>query len=421
MTSKKKKKLRASFRKNRNVRTREKDFTDAFSREEDDQREDLAQGERISGKGELTRHRTVAGAEITEDDAGQNIQLAVDQTVSRRGRVLCVQGLVSLVQLEEKVGAGQASDSDNVSNHDVDNDFDNDADADQKQNRDADDAAPDFRTPVFKCATRGLLKTLSTDQRRPVAAGDHVWFRPEGRDEGIIERVEPRHGVLSRTSRGRQHVIVANVDQLVIVASAAEPYLKPNLIDRYLVTAEKARIRPVICINKIDLVDRAALQPIVGVYSQLGYDVLLVSAKTGFGVDRLRRRVKDRESVFSGQSGVGKSSLLNAIDRRLARPVQLVSGETQKGKHTTTTAQLLPIRGGGYIVDTPGIRQFQLWDVTPEEVDGFFRDLRPFVSQCRFPDCTHTHEADCAVKNAVADNWIDVRRYESYVQIRSGE
>jgi ribosome biogenesis GTPase len=274
---------------------------------------------------------------------------------------------------------------------------------------------------MFQCATRRLLKTLATDLRHVVAAGDVVWFRPEGRDEGIIERVEPRRGIVSRTSRGRQHVLVANVDQLIIVTSAAEPRLKPNLIDRLLVTAEKGGIRPIICINKIDLIEPADLMPLVGVYAQLGYDVVLVSARQNIGIDRLRDWLSGAESVVSGQSGVGKSSLLNAVEPDLDLRVQSVSAETQKGRHTTTTAELIPLSFGGYVVDTPGIRQFQLWDVIPEEVAGFFRELRPYVSRCRFPDCTHTHEDDCAVKDAVADGWIDARRYESYVQIRAGD
>jgi ribosome biogenesis GTPase len=312
-----------------------------------------------------------------EDDAGTLVLPDIDRDVCRLGRVLRVQGLLSIVR---------------------------------------DDAGGSFQ-----CATRRLLKTLATDQRHVVAAGDIVWFRPEGQNDGIIERVEPRHGVVSRTSRGRQHVLVANVDQLVIVTSAAEPRIKPNLIDRLLVTAERGGIRPIICINKIDLIEPADLMPLVGVYAQLGYDVLLVSAATGFGIDRLRDRLAGEESVVTGQSGVGKSSLLNAVEPHLHLRVQTVSDETQKGRHTTTTAELIPLSFGGYVVDTPGIRQFQLWDVIPEEVAGFFRDLRPYVSRCRFPDCTHTHEDDCAVKDAVADGWIDARRYESYAQIRAGD
>jgi ribosome biogenesis GTPase / thiamine phosphate phosphatase len=374
--SRKKRKVRADFRKNREVRTRDKQGIHRLL-DENSSAANAPQGERISGKGDISRKRTVAGGEMIEDESGTWMLPDVDREVCRLGRVLRSQGLHSLV-------------------------------------RDDDGS-------VFQCATRRLLKTLSVDQRHVVIAGDVVWFRPEGSDQGIIERVEPRRGILSRTSRGRQHVLVANVDQVLIVTSAAEPRLKPNLVDRFLVSAEKTNIRPLICINKIDLVNAADLLPLVGVYAQLGYEVHLVSAETGFGIERLQARVAGAASVVTGQSGVGKSSLLNAIEPGLALRVQSVSEETQKGRHTTTTAELLPLTIGGFVVDTPGIRQFQLWDVIPEEVAGYFRDLRPYVSKCRFPDCTHTHEDDCAVKDAVADGWIDARRYESYVQIQSGD
>jgi ribosome biogenesis GTPase len=372
----KKRKLRADFKKNREARARDK-RVDREQGGDNATSADEARSERVTGKGHISRKRTLAGGEVVEDDAGTHVLPDIDRAVCRIGRVLRVQGLHSIVR--DEAGA------------------------------------------MFQCATRRLLKTLSTDQRHVVAAGDVVWFRPEGRGEGIIERVEPRRGIVSRTSRGRQHVLVANVDQVIIVTSAAEPRLKPNLIDRLLVTAEKAEIRPVICINKIDLVEPADLLPLVGVYAQLGYEVLMVSAEIGFGVEPLRERLRGEESVVTGQSGVGKSSLLNAVEPGLNLRVQSVSGETQKGRHTTTTAELIPLSFGGYVVDTPGIRQFQLWDVIPEEVAGFFRDLRPYVSKCRFPDCTHTHEDNCAVKDAVADGWIDARRYESYAQIRAGD
>ncbi len=374
--AKKKGKLRTSFRKNRGARPREKDFSRELAGS--DSPVDAPHGERISGKGDISRKRTLAGGEVIEDESGTHVLPDVDRTVCRLGRVLRVQGLVSIVCDEET-------------------------------------------SAIYECAIRRILKTLTTDKRHVVAAGDIVWFRPEGKREGIIERVELRHGVVSRTSRGRQHVLVANVDQLIIVMSAAEPRIKPNLIDRMLVTAEKGGTRPVICINKIDLIEPADMMPLVGVYAQLGYEVILVSAKDNIGIERLRECLTGKESVVSGQSGVGKSSLLNAIEPDLALRVQTVSAESQKGRHTTTTAVLIPLSFGGYVVDTPGIRQFQLWDVIPEEVAGFFRELRPYVSRCRFPDCTHTHEDDCAVKDAVADGWIDTRRYESYVQIRSGD
>jgi ribosome biogenesis GTPase len=375
--SKKKRKIRAEFRKGHDTRRRVGDLTRHYRQESEESHDDLAQAERVSGKGELTRKRTIVGKESVDDEASFAVQIDVDSDLCRPGRVIAVYGLSSVV-------------------HD--------------ENGDA-----------HRCATRGLLKSLSTDQRHVVAAGDQVWFLPVSENEGIIERVEPRRGVLSRSSRGRQHVIVTNVDQLLIIASAAEPSLKPNLIDRFLVTAEKSGIDPVICINKIDLVEPADLQPLIGVYGQMGYQVLVVSAQTGFGMDRFQQVLKDKESVVAGQSGVGKSSLLNAVDENLELRVRAVSEENQKGRHTTTAAQLLPLTFGGYVVDTPGIRQFQLWDVIPEEVSGFFRDLRPYASLCRFPNCTHTHEDGCAVKDAVADGKLDARRYESFCYLCEGD
>lgn len=370
----KKKHLRADFRKNRASRARQGDWTRKFKT--DAVEDDAAREERLSGKGDLTRKRTVRGAEV-DDDSGLGVVLDVDESACMRGRVLAVHGLTSTVEADDGV--------------------------------------------AYQCAVRRLLKTLHTDLRHVVAAGDRVLFRPAENHEGIIERIEPRRGVLSRQSRGRQQVLVANVDQLVIVASAAEPYLKPNLIDRFLVSAEQNRLRAVICINKIDLIDAASIQPLVGVYSQMGYAVLLTSVRTGLGVDRVRNHLLGKQSVIAGQSGVGKSSLLNAVQPGLGLVVSEVSAETQKGRHTTTTARLIPLAGGGYVVDTPGIRQFQLWDIIAEEVAGLYRDLRPLVSHCAFPDCTHRHEADCAVKDAVADGWLDARRYESYLHLFAGE
>jgi ribosome biogenesis GTPase len=376
---KKKGKIRTELRKNRTSRTRLTGWTRGF-RQHGFEDEDSVQGERVSGKGELTRHRTVIGVEsASREEPGFKVQLDVNQRECLCGRVLSVHGLRNTVQAED----GR----------------------------------------IYQCSTRRLLKTLSTDQRHVVAAGDRVRFRLAGSGgikEGVIECVEPRRGSLCRTIRGRQQILVTNVDQVLIVSSAAEPRLKPNLIDRLLVTAEKSRIRPVICINKIDLVDPASLQPLVGVYSQMGYEVLLLSAQTGLGIGRLRRRLQGRESVLVGQSGFGKSSLLNCVDETLCLEAAPVSRENEKGCHTTTTARLLPLAFGGYAVDTPGMRQFRLWDVIAEEVAGFYRDLRPYVSRCRFPNCTHTHEAYCAVKNAVADGRLDERRYESYCHLRAG-
>lgn len=370
-----KKKIRTEFRKSHQGRRREQDLTRELTR--DDGAEDrLVKNERLSGKGELTRKRTIVGQDADAETGGFAVQRDADPGAIR-GRVLAVHGLRCVVQ--------------------------------------ADDGRQ------FQCATRRVLKNLSTDLRHVVVAGDVVYLRPEATGDSLIERIEPRQHILSRTSKGRQHILVANVDRLVIVASAAEPNLKPNLIDRFLVEAERMRIEPIICINKVDLIDPADLQPLAGVYGQMGYRVILASVTSGIGIDTLRRLLKGKESVVAGQSGVGKSSLLNAVEPQLGLRVGEVSRENEKGKHTTTVARLIPLAMGGFVVDTPGIRQFQLWDIVPEEVAGYYRDLRPYVSLCRFPDCTHTHEASCAVKDAVADGKLDARRYESYCHLREGD
>lgn len=377
------KKVRAEFRKNRLSRTRRTDVTREFHQETLDE-DQAVRAERISGKGSMTRQRTI---QLDQDSDGL-IAVAED---ARPGLVIRVHGLNTFV---EDGASGK----------------------------------------IYVCAVRRLLKTLSTDQRHVVVAGDRVFFRPApasdrsgeesapgaGLPEGIIERVEPRTGCLSRTSWRRQHVIVSNVDQLLIVTSLAEPTIKWNLIDRMIIMAEKAQIRPVICVNKIDLGDPAEIVPDLGVYTRMGYEVLMVSAETGQGVERLRQRVQKKglRSVVAGQSGVGKSSLLNAIEEGLALKTSHVSEMNQKGRHTTTAAELIRLSSGGYVVDTPGIRSFDLWDVIPTEVCGFYRDIAPFISLCKFQDCTHTHESDCAVRDAVADGLIDLRRYETMCQIR---
>ena len=377
---KKSKKVRVDFRKNRNERTRTGDWTRQYEQHGCEE-EIEASTERISGKGEVARRRTVVGSVVESEEAdrhGFEVLPEIDESAVLSGRVLRVHGASSVVRAED----GR----------------------------------------IFQCVTRRILKTLATDQRQPVVTGDRVLFRPVEGDspvggEGMIERVEPRHGTLSRESRHRKHVIVTNVDQVLIVVSADQPTFKPNLIDRMLLTAEQSGITPVICINKIDLVDLAEFQPVIGVYARMAYKILPLSVKTGFGLERLRRQLEGRESVLAGQSGVGKSSLLNAVDPELDLRVSEL-GTAQKGKHTTTTSELIRLSFGGFVVDTPGIRQFMLWDIIPEEVFGLFRDLRPYENYCHFPDCTHSHEEDCAVKNAVADGRLDLRRYESYLSIR---
>ena len=365
-------KQRVEFRKNRSTRRRDGDLTRTLG-DDPDAAADRATSERISGKGDLTRKRTVVAHDVDTNIDG--LRVAAGET-AWRGRVLNVHGLESHVQ--------------------------------------ADDGR------IVRCTMRRLLRTIATDQRHPLAAGDWVRVRAVG-DEGTIQSIEPRHQSLSRDSRGRRHVIVANVDQMIIVGSAAQPDLKPGLIDRLIVAAESAGIRPVICLNKVDLVEPSALVPLAGVFARMGYPVVLCSTVTGMGVARLQAELRGRVTAVVGQSGVGKSSLLNVLDPDLDLRVAEVSRENEKGRHTTTTARLLPHRFNGWFVDTPGVRQFQPWQLVPAEVPSAFRDLRPIANLCRFPNCTHDHETGCAVKDAVADGLLDVRRWESCRQLAVGD
>lgn len=395
----KKKKVRVELRRNRTKPPRENDLTRQFHADAE-QTEDAQTGERVRTKGDISRHRTVV-----LDEAATTEMPTLRGDECRPGRVLRVHGLYSYVEAEDGV--------------------------------------------VFRCAVRRLLKSLVTDERSIVTTGDRVWFRPASGDrrqeigdkkhetestgtelspsscllsppEGLIERVEPRHGVLTRASRRREHVLVANVDQLIIVISLVEPDLKVHLIDRYVASALKGGLKPILCLNKIDLADPVELQPLVGAFSQIGVPTVLTSARTGVGIPRLRELLRDRATVFSGQSGVGKSSLLNAVQPELGLRVKEVSEVTNKGRHTTTTAELIRLESGGWVVDTPGVRQLQLWDTRPEEVEGYFREFRPYVARCAFPDCTHTHEANCAVKAALARRLLSERRYHSYLGLFNG-
>jgi ribosome biogenesis GTPase / thiamine phosphate phosphatase len=281
---------------------------------------------------------------------------------------------------------------------------------------------------VYTCRLRGRL--LEEAQSSDVAAiGDNVTIEALDDLTGSIEAVAPRKSVLSRAvrtegNRGagaaeRESVIVANADLAIFVFAAAQPTPSLRMLDRFLVTGEKSDIeRIVIVINKVDLAGAAPTIARFDEYRQLGYTVLHTSALRCEGIDELRDLLKDRISVFTGPSGVGKSSLLNVVEPGLGRAVKSVSAAREEGMHTTRDSELVKLKSGGYLADTPGIRTLNIWDVEPEELDAYFVEIAPLVGKCRFADCTHRNEPKCAVREAVDKGSISNSRYQSYLRLR---
>lgn len=277
---------------------------------------------------------------------------------------------------------------------------------------------------TFTCHLRGRLK-----QGKHVgdiaAVGDRVQVTcmPDG--TGSIEAVEPRRSALVRLDPRPQgvyqQVILANPDQAVFVFACARPAPRLRMLDRFLVIAEKQRLPAVIVANKIDLVGQEHAEEIFGFYPLIGYPLIYTCAKTCQGVDELRERLAGKVSALAGPSGVGKSSLLNAVQPGLGLAVREVSAAINKGRHTTSVRQLFPLEGGGYVADTPGMRSLALWDTEPEELDGYFPELASLVSACQFNDCSHKSEPGCAVRAAVQAGRVHPQRYDSYLRLRAGE
>jgi ribosome biogenesis GTPase len=357
-------KVRVPFRRNRARPGRVKDWTRQTTQSEDEP--EAPKIESVVAKGDLSRQRTVIVPE-EEGRAGE----------ARRGTVVAVRGLVA----------------------------------------DVDDGGQ-----IWPCTLRRVLRTRVIDSHHPITVGDHVEFSIESdKDgvarEGVIESVAPRRGQLQRRVGRHDRTIVANVDQVVIVTSADLPPPKPHLIDRYIVATLAGGMQPVICMNKLDLETNDEAASILALYESLGYPTLHTCAITGQGVDQLREMLRGKSSVVAGQSGVGKSSLPNMVQPGLKLRVGDIIEQTTKGRHTTSTAELLRLEVGGYVVDTPGIKSFDIAAVPLAEIEMHFVEFTDRLADCKFSDCTHVHEPNCAIRAAVEAGQIDAGRYDSYVRM----
>ncbi|MCU0519774.1 MAG: ribosome small subunit-dependent GTPase A [Anaerolineae bacterium] len=281
---------------------------------------------------------------------------------------------------------------------------------------------------------RGRLKK-ERNEATLIAVGDRVTWQALDDGSFVIEDVHERVRTLSRLKplpsgrgtrrwdrqgylREQEQVIIANPDQVVFVLACADPEPRLKMLDRLLVGAERQEIPAIICANKTDLIGLDRAKQLFGIYETIGYTVAYASAQSRSGIDVLRDHLAHKTSALIGPSGVGKSSLLNALEPGLGHRVREVSSTTGKGRHTTTVAELVPLAVGGWVADTPGIRALALFDLDPEEIDAYFPDIAPFVPRCTFSDCSHTHEPGCEVLAALERDEISRHRYESFVRLR---
>lgn len=287
---------------------------------------------------------------------------------------------------------------------------------------------------VLRCTLRGTLKRRhrSATGRRlyadPVAVGDQVIFTQLDAEEGVVEDILPRETKFSRQYAGKhgdiEQVIVANAHQIVAVVSTLMPPLNFRTLDRFLILAEAGDMEAVICVNKMDLVDATQRDELVETftnYEKLGYQILYTSIHIPESLETLRDILRDKFSVIIGASGVGKSSLLNVLQPDLGLRTGEVGIRTQKGRHTTTLVELFSLEFGGEVADTPGIREVGLWGVDTENLEHYFPEMEPHLGQCKYNDCAHVAEPDCAIQDAVASGEIHTERYRSYVVLRTGD
>lgn len=274
--------------------------------------------------------------------------------------------------------------------------------------------------------TRGAA-TRDASMPARLSVGDYVKLRRLDATTGLIEEILPRQSELARRDSGStdkkimQQTLLANLDQVVLVFSTAQPNPHFAMLDRYLAICESAEIHPLICLNKADLPHEEYVERNAELYSHLGYTVIWTSTINNQGIEHLRELLREHMTLFTGPSGVGKSSLVNAIEPGMAIKTGLVSSATGKGKHTTVGSQLYPLTDGGWLADSAGIRALAAWNIAPEELASCYIEFRPYLSECTYSDCIHVDEEGCAILQAIENGAIDERRHRSYVRILQGE
>lgn len=271
------------------------------------------------------------------------------------------------------------------------------------------------------CSCASQDRSLMPRPAGGIVLGDKVTVTPTPDGKGVIEEVMPLTTQFSRKVAGRrrdEQVIAANLDQVVVVLAAAEPPMKETSINRYLAVAEYCGLAAVICINKADLVSAEALEERMSVYRDIGYEVIIASTVSGTGITKLRHILSGKTSALVGPSGVGKSSLISAVEPNADLEVGKISESTGKGRHTTTSGRLIRLEGGGYVADTPGMREFGFYRIPAEDLAWCFREFRPHIEECRFRDCTHTGEPGCGLQEAAKQGLLSKGRYEHYVRLR---
>jgi len=280
----------------------------------------------------------------------------------------------------------------------------------------------------FECKIKGNFRIKGIKTTNPIAVGDVVDFDvlPDGKT-GLISNIHERKNCIIRRSVNlshQSHIIATNIDRAFLVTSLFQPRTPFGFIDRFLVTAEAYFIPATILFNKIDIYDEESLELLEmakKMYTEIGYECRVISALRGDGVEDLKAYLSGKTSLFSGNSGVGKSALINAFDENLNIKTAEVSGYHQKGRHTTTFAEMHRLDNGGLIIDTPGIKEFGMVDFSKSEVALFFPEMKALLHECKFANCTHVHEPGCAVKLAVSEHRVHPQRYKSYLNILSGK